>query len=85
TEAERRRNRISRKAIVSRMRKLSKSTLTCAYYFERCFHNAVEQHRAYQVFNASSGYAISCDMMSACDLSQIERDLNDSTRINDHI
>ncbi|GMT27785.1 hypothetical protein PFISCL1PPCAC_19082, partial [Pristionchus fissidentatus] len=37
-----------------------------------------------QVFNASRGYKISCDMMSTCDLSQIERDPNDNTKIIDH-
>ncbi|GMT09876.1 hypothetical protein PFISCL1PPCAC_1173, partial [Pristionchus fissidentatus] len=37
-----------------------------------------------QVFNASRGCTISCDRMSKCDLSRIERDPNDRTRIIEH-
>ncbi|GMS95833.1 hypothetical protein PENTCL1PPCAC_18008, partial [Pristionchus entomophagus] len=37
-----------------------------------------------RVYNADRGYEISCDKMSVCDLSQIERDPNDPTKIIDH-
>ncbi|GMR48158.1 hypothetical protein PMAYCL1PPCAC_18353, partial [Pristionchus mayeri] len=37
-----------------------------------------------QVFNENRGYTISCDRMAVCDLSQIERDPNDKTKIIDH-
>ncbi|GMS99732.1 hypothetical protein PENTCL1PPCAC_21907, partial [Pristionchus entomophagus] len=37
-----------------------------------------------KVNDRNRGYEISCDKMSVCDLSQIERDPNDPTKIIDH-
>ncbi|KAF8365644.1 hypothetical protein PRIPAC_83473 [Pristionchus pacificus] len=37
-----------------------------------------------KVYDEGRGYEISCDKMAVCDLSQIERDPNDATKIIDH-